>query len=85
MLSSGVLHHVAIVRTDISEECIASIIRVTRIGELGTLTITNIVFLHSMLLLVVTANVPSSPILVTLMRGGNTFLQNIGSYKSHMI
>jgi hypothetical protein len=29
-------HHVALVRTDVSEELSASIIRVTRIGELGT-------------------------------------------------
>jgi hypothetical protein len=28
---------VALVRTDISKECIASIIRVIRIGELGTM------------------------------------------------
>jgi hypothetical protein len=27
---------VALVRTDVSEECIASIIRVRRLGELGT-------------------------------------------------
>jgi demethoxyubiquinone hydroxylase (CLK1/Coq7/Cat5 family) len=27
---------VVLVRSDVSEECIASIIRVTRIGELGT-------------------------------------------------
>jgi hypothetical protein len=33
---------VALVRTDVSEELIASIIRVTRIGELGaTLAVTN--------------------------------------------
>jgi hypothetical protein len=30
------LHHVALVRTDVSEELSASFIRVTRIGELGT-------------------------------------------------
>jgi hypothetical protein len=30
------LCHVALVRTDVSEELSASIIRVTRIGELGT-------------------------------------------------
>jgi hypothetical protein len=30
------LHRVALVRTDVSEEPSASIIRVTRIGELGT-------------------------------------------------
>jgi hypothetical protein len=51
MPSSGMLRRVALVRTDVSEELSASIIRVTRIGELGTtLTITS-----------------SSPILVTLM------------------
>jgi hypothetical protein len=45
------LRHVALVRADISEEHSASIIRMTRIGELGTTL----------------AVVPSSPILVTLM------------------
>jgi hypothetical protein len=55
MVSSGMLRHVALVRTDFSEELSASFIRVTRIGELGTtLAVTNIV--------------PSSPILVTLMK-----------------
>jgi hypothetical protein len=44
---------VALVRTDISEELGASITRMTRIGELGTL--------------LVMANVSGSPILVTLM------------------
>jgi hypothetical protein len=33
------LHHVALVRTDVSEELGASIIRVTRFDELGTLAI----------------------------------------------
>jgi hypothetical protein len=40
MASSGMLHHVALVRTDVSEELSASIIRVTRIAELGTLDAT---------------------------------------------
>jgi hypothetical protein len=39
--SSGMLRRVAPVRTDVSEELSASIIRVTRLGELGTtLTLT---------------------------------------------
>jgi hypothetical protein len=36
MPSSGMLRHVDLVRADVSEECSTSIIRVTRIGELGT-------------------------------------------------
>jgi hypothetical protein len=36
MPSSGMLHGVALVRTGVSEEPIASSIRVTRICELGT-------------------------------------------------
>jgi hypothetical protein len=37
MTSSGMLRSVALVRTDISEELNASFIRVTRLGELGTM------------------------------------------------
>jgi hypothetical protein len=65
MASSGMLRHVAHVRTDLSEELSAYFIRVIRICELGTT-------------LAVTSNrcklrrkasvVPSSPILVTLMK-----------------
>jgi hypothetical protein len=36
MVSSGMLHHVALVRTEVSEEPSASFIRVTGISELGT-------------------------------------------------
>jgi hypothetical protein len=37
MASSGMLRRVALVRTDVSEELSTSFIRVTRIGELGTM------------------------------------------------
>jgi hypothetical protein len=42
MVSSGMLRRVALARTEVLEELSASIIRVTRIGELGTtLTVTS--------------------------------------------
>jgi hypothetical protein len=47
------LRRVALVRTDVSEELSTSMIRVTKIGELGTIFTPNVV--------------PSSSILVTLM------------------
>jgi hypothetical protein len=40
MLSSGMLHHMALVRTDV-QKTIASVIRVTRISELGMLVVTS--------------------------------------------
>jgi hypothetical protein len=55
MVSSGMLHRVALVRTYVSEELSASFIRVTRTGELGTMLVTASI-------------VPSSPIFVTLMK-----------------
>jgi hypothetical protein len=66
------LRRVALVRTDVSGELSASVIRVTRIGEPGTTpAVTR--NLHSIssqsASVVVTANiVPSSSILVTLMK-----------------
>jgi hypothetical protein len=36
MVSSGMLHHVALVRTDVLEELSATLMAVTRISELGT-------------------------------------------------
>jgi hypothetical protein len=68
MPSSGMFRRVALVRTDVSEELSTSFIRVTRIGELGTmLSVTG--NRYSVGQLLVTANVvPSSPILVTLMK-----------------
>jgi hypothetical protein len=71
MPSSGMLRRVTLLRTDVSEELSASFIRVTRIGELGTtLAVTsnrrtlrrNTKMLHTVTV------VPSSPILVTLMK-----------------
>jgi hypothetical protein len=35
LTSSGMLRRVALVKTDVLEECSASIIRVSRTGELG--------------------------------------------------
>jgi hypothetical protein len=68
MVSSGMLHRVALVRTDVSEELSASFIRMTRIGELGT-TLAAKKCLHSVRRSLVTASVVSnSPILVTLMK-----------------
>jgi hypothetical protein len=67
MASSGMLRHVALVGTDVSEELSASFNMETRISELGTkLQCFDFVFLHSMRRLLVTANVPSSLIFVTL-------------------
>jgi hypothetical protein len=63
----------ALVRTDLSEDRMASIIKVTRIAELGiTLAISSNrrtlrVILRRVRWLLVKAKVPSSPILVTLM------------------
>jgi hypothetical protein len=66
MQSSAILRSVDLVRTDVSEESSAYIIRETRIGELGT---TLLVFLRSVGRLLVIANVvSSSPILVSLMK-----------------
>jgi hypothetical protein len=71
MPSSGILRLVALVRTGVSEEISASIIRVTRISELATtLAVTsNLRTLrrNTKHLLVTTNIVPSLPILVTLM------------------
>jgi hypothetical protein len=76
MVSSGMLRRVALVRTDVSKERSAFFIRVTIVGELGTtLAVTsNRCTLRrntkcSVSRLLVTASVvPSSPILVTLMK-----------------
>jgi demethoxyubiquinone hydroxylase (CLK1/Coq7/Cat5 family) len=48
MASSGMLRCEALVRTDVSEKLSASIIRVSRIGELGTLAITSNQCMHTL-------------------------------------
>jgi hypothetical protein len=76
MVSSGMLRHVALVRTDVSEEPGASFIRVTRIDELGiTQAATSNRHMlrrnttwYVRRLLVAACVFPSSPILVTLMK-----------------
>jgi hypothetical protein len=61
MVTSGMLRRVVLVRTDVTEELGSSFIRMTRIGELGT----TLIFTASV--------VPSSPILVTLMKEALSF------------
>jgi hypothetical protein len=75
MASSAMLRHVALVRTDVSEELSASFIKMTRIGELGTTlavpsnrsTLLGISVQHASIASYCSV-VPSSPILVALMK-----------------
>jgi p-aminobenzoyl-glutamate transporter AbgT len=81
MWSSGILRSVTLVRTDVSEELSASIIRVTRIVELGTTWYFFATCVGCLLLLA----------LFLVHRfchpdaGGAKFLQTVGSYKSHTV
>jgi hypothetical protein len=68
MVFSGMLRPVALVSTDVSEVLSASIIRVTRISELGTTLAVTSNGRTLRPLLVTASVVPSSPILVTLMK-----------------
>jgi hypothetical protein len=68
MLSSGMLRHATLVKTEVSEEISPSIIRVTRIGELGTSGVTSNPRTDSCH--------PDD--------GGDTFLRTVGFYTSHM-
>jgi hypothetical protein len=76
MPSSGMLRRVALVRTNVSEELSASIIRVTRIGELGT---TLAVTCNRRMLRRNTKFTDSCH----PDKGGTKFLRNVGSFKSH--
>jgi hypothetical protein len=62
------LRRAALVRTDVSVERIASIIRVTRTGELGTMLSVTSNRRTLGALLVTDSVVPSSPVLVTLIK-----------------
>jgi hypothetical protein len=85
------LRHVALARTDVSEELSASFIRVPRIGELGTtLAVTSN---RRMLRRNTTLGIASQHASVASYsyftdschpdEGGAKFLWNIGSYKNH--
>jgi hypothetical protein len=69
MQSSGMWCHVTLLRTDVSEEYIASVMRVIRISDLGTT-------------LAITSNW-STLILFRPDDRDHTFHRNIGSYESH--
>jgi hypothetical protein len=72
------LRRVALVRTDVSEKRITSIIRVTRIGEPGTtLAVASmaLMLLGKALFQLADSCHPDD--------GGDTFLRKVGSYKSH--
>jgi hypothetical protein len=70
MPSSGMLRSGSVVRTDVSEEPNASIIRVKRIGNLRTLAVTG-----NGRTLRRNSCQPDD--------GGTMFLRNVDSYKSH--
>jgi hypothetical protein len=67
MSSSWILRGVALLRTDVSEERIAYIIRGTRLGKLGKMlaVTSNRITLRRNTLLVTANVIPSSPSLVT--------------------
>jgi cobalamin synthase len=79
------LRLVALVRTVVSKERIASIMRVTRIGEVGTLAV---IINRSMLLVSIasyTNVVPSSPILVTLMMEAISSSEHLILHGAHSV
>jgi hypothetical protein len=85
MAYSVTLRCADLVRTDASEELSASFITVTRIGELGRKLAGSIECCTRGRQMLVTASVlPSSPILVNLMKEALSASETVGSYKSHM-
>jgi hypothetical protein len=61
MASSGMLRRVALVRTDVSEERSASIIRVTRFGELGPSAVTSLPILVTLMMEALSSSDTSVP------------------------
>jgi hypothetical protein len=91
-MSSGMLRRVALVRTDVSEKPSASLIGVTRIGELGTtLAATSTrrtLRRNTKSPLGISSQRVSGAVTTTSdscrpNEGGAKFLRNVGSYKSH--
>jgi hypothetical protein len=76
------LSRVALVSTNVSVEPGASVLSVTKIGELGTKQAATSNRRTLRRLLVAACVVPSSPICHPD-EGGARFLRNVGSYKSH--
>jgi hypothetical protein len=74
MASSGMLRRVALLVTDVSEKLSASIIRVTKIGELGT-TLAELATDARYEEIQCISCHPDN--------GGTKFLRNVGSYKSY--
>jgi hypothetical protein len=92
MKSSGMLRRVHLVRIDVSEERIASIIRVTRIGELGTTLAlsskrNNLRRNYTVLVLrlLVTATFFLTRRILSSDDGGGKFFRSISSYMSHTV
>jgi hypothetical protein len=80
MPPSGMLRRMVLVRTDVSEERSASIIRMTRIGELGRLAVTS-----NRRKLRRNTSISYFTDYCHPDYGGATFLQNVDYYKSHTV
>jgi hypothetical protein len=96
MLSSGILRCLALVKTDVSEEYIAFIIRVAGIGEQQKHATKKDYILFSMIQYSILYSISSLPASVAcyLLRsyfadssqpddGSDMFLRSVGSYKNH--
>jgi hypothetical protein len=85
MVSSGMLRRVALVRTYVSEELIASFMRLTRIGELGKTLAVSSVFLSSQILVSVMKEALSSSETSILPRATRRNIQEDAIRHSHPV